>query len=400
MGIFNKLKKEIPKIQKNISLYGVNCNYEMFLNSIKKHFSNYEINCKGDIITINIDNNIVSIGTNKLSDSNYYEAQAHGMCNFFSNTYMNLDINLKKDILKQILSFNSIFGINFSDLEGSKEMENIINDKVFSIAKELNLYVLFTSTYELYNKDGNLVISLENKKCGITELKPILKENFDEFYAERIIRRAISNAQIKRQKIACNDSLPCIESSNQVKLKSIDEICKRAIASFFVIQIACDINNGRYKESLESFSKVLEKFNVLNCLNEKEKKILNGTYERQDVIDIDWEYEDCWTLLWTLGLIDDISDATNICDCNYTINLFMQISSYEDFKSRCNLRDINEILDMLDLYFRYHWACVEKRIKPDTSIGNLNSSVVIERRRALEWVISEKDSWYDISLDT
>lgn len=55
---------------------------------------------------------------------------------------------------------------------------------------------------------------------------------------------------------------------------------------------------------------------------------------------------------------------------------------------------------MLDLYFRYDWACVEKRVKPETSIGNLNSSVVTERRRGLEWLISEEQDWYDISLDT
>lgn len=43
---------------------------------------------------------------------------------FFSNTFMNLDTILKKNILKQILAFNSIFGISFSDEEGSNEVEN------------------------------------------------------------------------------------------------------------------------------------------------------------------------------------------------------------------------------------------------------------------------------------
>lgn len=103
---------------------------------------------------------------------------------------------------------------------------------------------------------------------------------------------------------------------------------------------------------------------------------------------------------WALGLVEDISDASNICDCNYAIKLFNESNSYEDFKSKCKLREVNEILDMLDLYYRYHWACVEKRIKPETSIGNLNSSVVIERRRGLEWIIREIQDWYDISLDT
>ena len=219
-----------------------------------------------------------------------------------------------------------------------------------------------------------------------TEQSKVQKEvKIEDSQSEKIIRRANSNSKIKKQNIACYEELPCIESSNEVKIKSLDEICKRALASFLVIQLACDINNGQYDESVKIISKLLEKFNVSDCLNKKKKKLIDGTYEMQDAIDIDWEYETYWSLVWALGLVEDISDASN---------------SYEDFKSKCKLREVNEILDMLDLYYRYHWACVEKRIKPETSIGNLNSSVVIERRRGLEWIIREIQDWYDISLDT
>ena len=207
-----------------------------------------------------------------------------------------------------------------------------------------------------------------------TEQSKVQKEvKIEDSQSEKIIRRANSNSKIKKQNIACYEELPCIESSNEVKIKSLDEICKRALASFLVIQLACDINNGQYDESVKIISKLLEKFNVSDCLNKKKKK---------------------------LGLVEDISDASNICDCNYAIKLFNESNSYEDFKSKCKLREVNEILDMLDLYYRYHWACVEKRVKPETSIGNLNSSVVIERRRGLEWIIREIQDWYDISLDT
>ena len=55
---------------------------------------------------------------------------------------------------------------------------------------------------------------------------------------------------------------------------------------------------------------------------------------------------------------------------------------------------------MTDLYYRYHWACVEKSINPQTNIGDLNPEVVLERRKGLEWLISTKDDWNEISLDT
>ena len=63
---------------------------------------------------------------------------------------------------------------------------------------------------------------------------------------------------------------------------------------------------------------------------------------------------------------------------------------------------INVILEILklDLYYRYHWACVEKQANPDTPIGKLNDEVVMERRRGLEWLVSKEKDWNNISLDT
>ncbi len=215
-------------------------------------------------------------------------------------------------------------------------------------------------------------------------------------------RREISNKKIKDMGIACHEKLPMIEASKDVKLKSLDEICKRAIATLISTQIACDINNNNYEESLKFFSQKLEQYEgVKEKLNSKEKKLFDGTYTRQDAIDIDWEYETYWAIVWALGLIDDdISNAGSICDCPKAISLVSKSRNLEDFKSKCHMRNIEEILDMLDLYYRYHWATTEKRINPDTLIGNLNPSVVVERRRGLEWLISDEEDWYDISLDT
>ena len=72
----------------------------------------------------------------------------------------------------------------------------------------------------------------------------------------------------------------------------------------------------------------------------------------------------------------------------------------EQFKANCKLRDTDELLDMLDLYYRYHWATTEKRIKPETEVGGLDDEIVMERRRGLEWLFSEENNWFDIALNT
>lgn len=214
-------------------------------------------------------------------------------------------------------------------------------------------------------------------------------------------RRKKNNEYIKNQGIVCFEALPTIEPSTSIKLKDINNICKRAIACLLSIQLACDIEEqNNYYESKEFLLELLKKYSVQNELLEKEKRLFENRYSHQDAIDVAWTYETYWALIWVLGLIDDIRLPYDICDCKKAIAIVADCKDYEDFKSKCRIRNIEEILDMLDLYYRYHWACVEKQVKPDTNIGSLNPDVVIERRKGLEWVISEIIEWDNISLDT
>lgn len=214
-------------------------------------------------------------------------------------------------------------------------------------------------------------------------------------------RRENSNNKIKSMGIACYENLPMIETSDEVNLRSLDDICKRAIACLLSTQIACDIaEKANYEESKELFSKLIKSYQVDGNLLDKEAKLFNGEYTEQDAIDVTWTYETFWALAWALNLVEDIEIPNSLCDCEKAIKLVGDADSYEDFKNKCNLRDIEEILDMLDLYYRYHWATTEKRINPDTEIKDLIPGVVIERRRGLEWLISTIDDWNDIALHT
>ena len=104
-------------------------------------------------------------------------------------------------------------------------------------------------------------------------------------------RKEKTIAKLKDMGIATIEFLPEVEDSSQVKLKSLEEICSRAIASLIAIQVACDIRNNNYEESKKYFEVMLDTFNVRNKLNNKEKKIFDGTYSEQDVVDVVWTYE-------------------------------------------------------------------------------------------------------------
>lgn len=221
-------------------------------------------------------------------------------------------------------------------------------------------------------------------------------------------RRAESLRRLKKQKIAVNEHLPLLPASGEVRVKSLEEVKKRASGSFLCVCLACSIAQGEnYQDSLGFVQSKLHEWDLYReDLLPKEQTLIwnrhtvSGSEEditKQNVIDVAWNYESCYALLWSLELLVDreFGNATRRCDAQaamFSSNLINDPAT--------KLRSTDRILAMLDLFYCYHWACVEKQIRPETAIGKLKPEVVLERRRGLEWLISEEKDWDKVSLDT
>ena len=196
--------------------------------------------------------------------------------------------------------------------------------------------------------------------------------------------------------------LPMI--GNYKLCKSENQICKRFIASLFFSMLACDYMQDRHyyeTEGKEITEQAVDEFRLKNYLFPAEIKLLEECDDRT-AINLSWTIECCYSLAWVLGLVST-EEMEAPCEPDGPHNLFQFIKpfhKFEDFKASCKLRQPSEILDMVDLYYNYHWACVDHRINPITNCGELNEEVVMERRKALEWIISKEKDWSDISLDT
>ena len=324
------------------------------------------------------------------------------------------------------MEINQIRNTNLQQKIGTLAVRMLLDNNIITQEELKNIKVNFGY---LFTKEDGMIEALlylmtenQNKYFFAVQKEKVLRININEELFKQTVmnmkklheclnndgimetelqkeRRKTNNDILSQKNISFSPNLLCLHKDEQVKIKSLDEMCKRAIASLIVIQVACDINAGKYEESKEFFVPLLEKYNVLDSLNSKEKRIMDGSYSKQDAIDIDWEYEAYWALVWYLGLVEDISDASKLCDCSEAMNFIATSKNFEDFKSKCNPRSIKELLDMEDLYYRYNWAINEKNVNPNANIGNLNPSNVIERRRALEWLLSNKEDWYEISLN-
>lgn len=214
-------------------------------------------------------------------------------------------------------------------------------------------------------------------------------------------RKEESIFKLKSQSVPYIAWLPFIESADEIKLRSAEDIAKRAIACLLVIQAACDLNNDQFDDETRTFIiDLLQKFNVFNELTAKEQAIISCDAAPQDIVNMVWKYEAYWALLWALGIVKELKYPAEIADCDFAIQAVSSCESFEEFMAQVELRDIEEILDEADLIYRYDWACVDARMKQLDAPAGLNSSVVVERHGALNWLIQRDGDWDDPDVNT
>ena len=283
------------------------------------------------------------------------------------------------------------FGYIFRDEHGVEalfKLECYQDDVTFYFEVKSGIVNIIQMTELEFDEKTN-----DMKKCHLCLNESELKES-----EEQKARRIKNNIFLQEKGIITNNNLMCNDADMQIR--PVDEIIERAVASLIVIQVACDINYDQFsEESMAKANFLLDYFGVKDALNSKEERIMNLCYTKQDCLDMDWAYEANWALLWALGLIDDdIRNPNILADCEKTMSL-LKGSSLKKFKDRCKVRSLDEILDMYDLYYRYHWATNEICLQQELNPTIINDDVVVERRRGLEWLLSPcADDWYDIDF--
>ncbi len=208
--------------------------------------------------------------------------------------------------------------------------------------------------------------------------------------------------KLKKQGISYSEEFLNEIKLNNITLKNVEDVKKRALASMLAIQLACSINNGEnYGDSLMFILQQSASWSLsIDDFLPKEKLLLHNKYTQadnenlftqQDIIDIVWTYEAYWSVIWALDLITDkeIVDASKLCNTERA----MCISGLIPGMNLERLRSIDKIKEKVYLFDCYHWAFTEKNNNPNISTGDLNFEVVIERRRGLEWIIHEEKDW-------
>jgi len=135
-----------------------------------------------------------------------------------------------------------------------------------------------------------------------------------------------------------------------------------------------------------------------DVLLESERRFLDG--HDSESLSFKVQVEGMWTLAWSLQLVKHI-DFWKDCDPGFVLLLpnLKAGDSSEMIRSSASLRSSEEILAECDLAYCLHWAIRQAELVGLPAPTNLKPYVVIERRRALEWLFCNAP-WDAIPLDT
>jgi hypothetical protein len=193
---------------------------------------------------------------------------------------------------------------------------------------------------------------------------------------------------LQAQNVPFIEHLPLRYETNEVIPRDKKEVIERLACSFTSIMCALSIGKKEYTEQDRVYMTqdfLSNKYHALELLTPMEQQVIAGTISEAGAINAAWKYESIWVLLWALGVVEELSFPNQICDCDLVMGTMERFKNLDDFMANTTLRPMEEILQALDLHYRYHWAAVNARVNGSDPAG-IDEGIVMERRAGLEWL--------------
>lgn len=186
-----------------------------------------------------------------------------------------------------------------------------------------------------------------------------------------------------------SETLPLLES--KYKIRCCDEVMSRILVMNVVAAVAHGFDNKRAVAWLGQ--------EALNgSLSNQEKLYIHHNVGQQERFKL--QVEGMWALSWSMGITSNL-DFSKDCDSRFVMilpNLKLNQSCVE-FRQKAKPRPLEKIIAACDLSYCLHWALRHSALTHMQPPVNLKPYLVVERRRALEWLINPIP-WDEISLDT
>jgi hypothetical protein len=245
----------------------------------------------------------------------------------------------------------------------------------------------FFAANSLYDGQGKLIIGAPGSRSSFFPDKAQLT-------AANMARKQRSETILQQESVPISKTLPPVHDESSAQLRSKEEIIRRAICLCLIALLG---ESGNH----ETFQRVAQMYDVEGDFTSNEQAFAAyPSPDEQMRAQFTWRYESYWVLLWALGFVDTLDRPDRIVDVPRAATI-LKNHTPEQFVQQAKVRPIGEILDQLDLIYRYHWAVVEARVKQQPAPANLEAGVVYERHYALNWLINYGSAdWDDVETDT
>jgi Domain of unknown function (DUF4272) len=198
---------------------------------------------------------------------------------------------------------------------------------------------------------------------------------------------------IKKFGVNINSNLPIIDYQG---VRSSDEIIKRVTIMAGMVYIAHQaptsvIKDWIKEQDLYQYVTDFEK----HLLEKNETKVTS-----KEILKLKWYIESLWALVWVLGINNNFQTDKPVGDD--LIQMVPDVKKKQDFtilQSKALMRNEKVIYEQVDLYYRLHWYLVDKRLKGMKN-NEFDDRTIMERRKALEWVVNPEEKWDEIDLST
>jgi Domain of unknown function (DUF4272) len=212
--------------------------------------------------------------------------------------------------------------------------------------------------------------------------------------AEAIDRKLRSETILRAEGVPFLAALPVVETAAEALKRPKEEVALRALSLLLVAEKGAGLED-------EIVERVLKSYELRPHLTAKELAfVLDSSPSQQDRIQFAWRYEAASTLLWALGFVAQPGKPVQPCDVQFAVRT-MSGTTTSQFIEDSELRPIADILDQVDLIYRYHWAVRNARMKGQQIPADIDPDVTKERHYALNWLIGYLDqAWDDVSTDT
>jgi len=193
----------------------------------------------------------------------------------------------------------------------------------------------------------------------------------------------------KQLGVDMSPTLPLLDAGHE--MRSVDETTSRILAMHAVAATAYGFDKAKAIAWLNKEA-------LTNSLSEEEKLFLFEGVGQPDRFKV--QVEAMWALAWAVGIVSELDFAKH-CDDRFVTMLpnLKQSQSSADFRKKANPRPLAQVVAACDLAYCLHWAIRQSELTGKWSPGHLDPDVIVERRRALEWLLS-KEAWDAIVLDT